>query len=176
MQLLKKYLDLNRPITNTDVSQALFAWGHDKNYNRPNVIPPKSRTRWVLSDQIGPRPYLYPAFTRLLSKYLLDRCPDTEHPFPFTSISANMNLAARPHRDAKNEGPSIVQAFGGFEGGQLRYWPGDDGNMEISHDCDVLLHDFQSGAGVSMPIGSPTDPITAVATTLLASAGAFRCR
>ena len=35
------------------------------------------------------------------------------------------------HRDANNEGPSFIKAFGDFKGGQLNYW-GDDNKAEGS--------------------------------------------
>merc|ERR1712048_147636 len=35
------------------------------------------------------------------------------------------NYAGRRHRDANNEGPSVIRAFGKFKGGKLLYWPKD---------------------------------------------------
>ena len=39
--------------------------------------------------------------------------------------------AAKAHRDANNLGPSIVKAFGKFTGGELLYWPDDNGHDNI---------------------------------------------
>ena len=55
----------------------------------------------------------------------------------------NGSFCARENiRDSKNEGPSMVQAFGMSQGGQLRYWPGDDGSMEIKQVMRQLPVEF----------------------------------
>merc|ERR1712151_1036613 len=43
----------------------------------------------------------------------------------YMGINLNANYAGRRHRDGNNEGPSIIQAFGNFTGGMLKYWPKD---------------------------------------------------
>ena len=55
---------------------------------------------------------------------------------PFTSIAVNKGFAARRHRDASNEGPSVIRSFGQFEkGGELFYWPADDGTRLVDKLC-----------------------------------------
>ena len=43
----------------------------------------------------------------------------------------NFAYAARRHRDSYKVGPSVVKAFGSFTGGELLYWPEDNGNKSV---------------------------------------------
>eukprot|EP00971_Amphidinium_carterae_P032361 637445-Amphidinium_carterae.1 len=42
-------------------------------------------------------------------------------------MNLNYNYAAKQHRDNGNFGPSFIRAFGDFTGGELNYWPEDNG-------------------------------------------------
>ena len=52
------------------------------------------------------------------------RCP--------SRISINRDYAAKPHRDSRNEGPSVVAALGNFTGGELQCWHSDPGHGPIA--------------------------------------------
>lgn len=130
-------------VSGADVGKALQAWGYAKNHGRQNVIHTNRGTSWVHSDQLGlvrnrsgdwsiaPATLLYPNFVRLLCQHVQHHNPLEECDFPFLCFSVNTGFAAKIHRDAHNEGPSFVQAFGSFRGGMLRYWPGDDGQVNL---------------------------------------------
>jgi len=47
------------------------------------------------------------------------------------SFNVNKNYAAVIHRDGNNFGPSMISAFGDFEGGALNYYPHDDGKIDL---------------------------------------------
>ena len=66
----------------------------------------------------------------------IPRSIDMEFGFCFTSLTLNMNLQARLHRDPANEGPPLVKAFGNCQGGKLRYFPGDDGRTPLHQLTD----------------------------------------
>ena len=53
--------------------------------------------------------------------------------FKGTRISINRDYAAKPHRDSRNEGPSIATALGDFNDGQLQYWYRDLGSGPTGH-------------------------------------------
>ena len=55
------------------------------------------------------------------------KCEGTED-FDVTSIQVNCNMQSKPHRDTANAGMSGLVAFGDFQGGDLWYWPLDDGS------------------------------------------------
>ena len=143
-------------ITDTDVLKVLELWGFKKNESRTHVIP-ENKT-FVNSDTFGmTRGYEdkysatqstidYPNTMVLLNRWLQDNQTNPNFKaerFPYTSISINYDYAARRHRDNKNEGPSMIKAFGKFEGGgALHYWPDDDKTCnveELPDDQKVVL-------------------------------------
>merc|ERR1712117_416354 len=81
-----------------------------------------------------------------------DRLPEECKDFKFTSLNLNKNYAAKLHRDGNNFGPSMIAAFGDFTGGELNYYPDDDGKGEP----DKLLKDkhktesFDLGKGLAL--------------------------
>ena len=100
--------------------------------------------KYVYSDTIGcikqrtgtanatPPTRRYPNFPRLLCQWLKDQdCIPND--FACTAINLNANYAGKRHRDANNEGPSVIKAFGNFTGGRLSYWPKDI----VKPRCDV---------------------------------------
>jgi len=102
------------------------------------------KAKWVWSDTLGllrdrcgdihlTKPSLrYPEVVEVMSRWLTDRLPGTEAKgFTFTSLNVNKNYAARIHRDGNNFGPSMISAFGDFTGGKLKYYPHDDGKIDL---------------------------------------------
>ena len=87
----------------------------------------------------------HPQFFALLCKWLKDS-PVLAQDFPFTSISVNFAYAARTHRDNNNAGVSLTKSFGAFMGGQLRYWPDDDGEQPLTalRKTDALTLDTKA--------------------------------
>ena len=56
-----------------------------------------------------------------------------------TSVQVNKNFQTAPHRDKANSGLSALIAFGSFTGGELWYWPNDDGGDEWQNtECEIL--------------------------------------
>lgn len=51
----------------------------------------------------------------LCKKYIQQISPD----FYYTTICINKNLVCRPHKDAKNDSPSLIVGLGDYEGGDL---------------------------------------------------------
>ena len=128
-----------RTITEIEVLAVLRAWVFRKNYNRKNVM--KTNVEWVHSDTLGLIRFQsggfivadatqeHPQVTQVMTKWLHDQCPtEIGTDFQCTSISVNKNYGGRLHRDAGNEGPSILMSLGDFTGGELNYWPLDTGN------------------------------------------------
>merc|ERR1719188_1672083 len=74
---------------------------------------------------------MYPDFFRVLTRWLRDRLPPKYEGFTFTSMNLNCNYAAKLHRDGNNFGPSMISAFGDFQGGELNYYPEDDRGMKL---------------------------------------------
>ena len=62
---------------------------------------------------------LYPAVTRIRTRWLRDRLPEEAAGFKLASLNLNSNYAGRLHRDSNNFGPSMIRAFGAFSGGEL---------------------------------------------------------
>jgi len=131
----------HRKLTKEDVLSVLRKWAFRKNITRINVTP--EGQNFVFSDTLGlvadrqgginPTKYTlaYPNVSKVLSDFVKDNLPDDIPVFKFTSINVNKNYAGRRHRDASNVGPSIIQAFGDFEGGRLKYFPNDDKSTEL---------------------------------------------
>ena len=149
-ELLRKSLT-----TSDDVLRVLRLWHFGPNKTRNNVIP--AHLKHVFSDTLGltrsrvgtvvltKHTRKHPDFFTLLCKWLKDR-PELDYDFPFTSISVNFDYAARTHRDTNNAGVSLTRSFGAFLGGQLRYWPDDDGQGSLSalQKGDSLTLDTQA--------------------------------
>ena len=63
-------------------------------------------------------------------------------------IYGGFGFAANRHRDGSNEGPSVIRSFGQFEkGGELLYWPADDGTRPVDRLCceDKVVMDVGQG-------------------------------
>jgi hypothetical protein len=130
--------------TDSDALDVLRQWGFKHNRSRLNVFPVGSD--WVHSDTLGlviPQGKAEPDLSqatlghetvfRLLHRWIRGRFANSQCGVEpaFTSMSVNKGYAARLHRDARNEGPSIALAAGAFTGGGLKYWPSDDGHMDL---------------------------------------------
>ena len=127
-----------------DVLSVLRLWYFKANKIRANVMP--EGTTSVFSDTLGlvktrvgkilcgTATSKYWAVTALFARWLAEHLPRCfAMLFPFSSISVNFAYGAKPHRDAFNLGPSIVKAFGSFTGGELLYWPEDNGHDQIEN-------------------------------------------
>jgi hypothetical protein len=132
-----------RKVSDEDVLRVLRLWAVKKNCDRKNVMP--DGTSWVHSETVGLlhcsgtkllatlHTKQYPKVIMLLTQWMKDNRPEGQtRDFPFTSIIINSSFAAKRHRDHLNVGPSVVKAFGEFEGGRLRYWAED--NRCVSHE------------------------------------------
>jgi len=135
--VLKDVDAAKRKICDRDVVSVLRMWGFKENTNRSGVMP--EGQRFVFSDTLGlvvnyrgcvsvaQATTEYLAFTQVITGWLRDNMPsDVAKIWGYTSINVNANYAAALHRDANNEGPSLIKAFGSFSGGELNYWAGDD--------------------------------------------------
>jgi len=133
-----------RRITDREIHEVLARWTFHRNDARQNVLP--DGATFVYSDTLGlvhTRCGTYAAtratrdyrnVCRLLNRWLKDRRPaELEHDFPFTSISLNAGYAAKRHRDGNNAGPSMIHAFGRFNGGHLGYWPEDNKSSTLEN-------------------------------------------
>jgi len=140
-EILTERAESQRKLTDADVLAVLRNWGFRKNITRLNVAP--DGAKFVLSDTMGlvsdrsggiaPTRYTlaYPNCSKVLCDYLQDHYPAEYPKFTFTSINVNKNYAGRRHRDGNNVGPSVIKAFGKFEGGQLQYFPNDDRKYQL---------------------------------------------
>jgi len=171
--ILKEADALKRKINDNDVLAVLRMWGFKENTTRTNVM--KEGVKTVHSDTLGlvasydgavlitDPTQEYPDFTRVLCRRLSDHMPKefSKQPFGWSSINVNANYAGALHRDANNEGPSFIKAFGNFTGGRLNYWgddckaegaveslckPGDSTTLDISKS--LLLFDGNRGHSV----------------------------
>lgn len=152
-----------RRVTDADVLAVLRLWSFRQNTARINVLPKGELS--VRSEMVGvlhTRMYAkcgvaaatrdFPAFTRLLCRYVRDNPPEgleESERFPFTTICVNKGYAAARHRDNNNVGISIVRALGDFQGGRLLYWARDPGPRVCP---DVRSLDPESA--VTMDVGS----------------------
>jgi len=159
--VLKDVADKRRKICDRDVVAVLRMWGFKENTNRRGVIP--DGKDFVFSDTLGlvsnyrgcvsvaQATTEYLAFTQVITGWLKDHMPNEfkKEAFGFTSINVNANYAAALHRDANNEGPSLIKAFGTFSGGELNYWQGDDktkGSVEkVCKPGDCRTVDIKKG-------------------------------
>lgn len=145
--ILKAAAAEKRKIDNDDVVAVLKLWGFKDNVSRQNVM--KEGVKQVHSDTMGcvasydgailvtSATSEYPDFAKVLCRRLSDHMPEQfkKHSFGWTSINVNANYAGRLHRDANNEGPSFIKAFGDFTGGQLNYWGDDDKKEGAVETC-----------------------------------------
>merc|ERR1712187_714428 len=92
----------------------------------------------------------YPEFTELIVKWLMDRLPKETKEFRFTSLNLNKNYAARLHRDGNNFGPSMIAAFGKFEGGELNYWSEDDKQKKLEALPAESTEKYEIGSGLAL--------------------------
>jgi len=144
-----------RKIRDSDIVNVLDAWKFRRNDKRANVIP--DGQGFVMSEMLGLvciRTYSklmvahqtrkFPKVTRLLCQFLHDNPPQGMPKgarFPFTTICINKDYAARRHRDKNNTGLSIVRAVGDYQGGRLKYWPGDLGPKAVPDVQDLKESD-----------------------------------
>lgn len=129
-----------RKVSDSELTTVLTQWGFARNPNRVNVM--REGQSWVWSDTLGllrdrigdihltQSSEKYPEFVGVINKWLMDRLPADMKPFVWTSLNVNKNYAAYIHRDGNNFGPSMISAFGDFTGGELNYYPDDDGKGE----------------------------------------------
>ena len=130
-----------------DVLAVLRTWYFGRNRIRTHVFPEGATS--VQSDTMGlvrardGRVMLSGMTTKhrdvfkLLCRWINGQLPSAyTRPFAFTSISMNFAYAAKRHRDGNNVGPSMTKAFGSFAGGQLLYWPADDGMYTVEQQSD----------------------------------------
>ena len=101
-------------------------WGFALNVNRLNVM--REGVEYLYSDTIGaikrhcqgygvtPPTRNYPKFVKFLCQWLKDSNLQKELgcEFKFTAINLNANYAGARHRDAGNEGSSVIRAVGNF--------------------------------------------------------------
>mmetsp|Transcript_97579 Transcript_97579/g.191595 ORF Transcript_97579/g.191595 Transcript_97579/m.191595 type:complete len:409 (-) Transcript_97579:175-1401(-) len=129
-------------VTEEDVTRVLRLWGFAMNSGRVNVLP--GGRKWVYSDTLGavlsrcsgygitPPTCRYKAVPRLLNQWIQDNRPaGLDEDVVCTSININANYGARIHRDANNNGPSAIRAFGEYTGGELYYWSKDDKKTDL---------------------------------------------
>jgi len=129
-----------RQVSDADMTKILKCWGFARNVTRTNVM--QEGQSWVWSDTLGllrdrcgdihmtPSSVKYPEVVTLINKWLSDRLPTNMRSFVWTSLNVNKDYAAYIHRDGNNFGPSMIAAFGDFTGGELNYYPDDDGKGE----------------------------------------------
>jgi len=130
-----------RMVSDDDIALVLGNWGFARNVARLNVM--QSGVKWVWSDTMGllrdrcgdihltQSTQGYPQVVEVLSRWLTDRLPSEAQNFKWTSLNLNKNYAGKIHRDGNNFGPSMISAFGDFQGGKLNYYPLDDGKIEL---------------------------------------------
>jgi len=130
-----------RRVSDADVELVLGHWGFARNVTRQNVM--QKEVKWVWSDTMGllrdrvgdihltGATHVYPQVVEVLSRWLTDRMPAEACDFSWTSFNLNKNYAAKIHRDGNNFGPSMIAAFGNFNGGALKYYTFDDGKVDL---------------------------------------------
>eukprot|EP00416_Gambierdiscus_australes_P015148 CAMPEP_0171058468 /NCGR_PEP_ID=MMETSP0766_2-20121228/2510_1 /TAXON_ID=439317 /ORGANISM="Gambierdiscus australes, Strain CAWD 149" /LENGTH=770 /DNA_ID=CAMNT_0011513745 /DNA_START=177 /DNA_END=2489 /DNA_ORIENTATION=- len=146
-------------VADSQVLSLMRQWSFRRNTARKVVAPDNmpivdSDTFGIMRNQAGVWIIThatrdYPAVTRLLTRWLRDSLPVQD--FACTSIHVNSGFAARRHRDRDNHGPTVVRALGDVvSGGQLWYWPEDDGVgalEQLPEDARVSL-DVHAAAAV----------------------------
>jgi len=137
-----------------ELEHALETWVSRKNRDRKRVRPDgweyvnsdtfglvKSHSGGVFVSSISNE---YPSILEVLGLYVYGIAGKTD--FNWTSITVNSDFASSKHRDSGNEGPSIIQAFGPFSGGELMTWTHDNGKKTISDfkDEDATILDART--------------------------------
>ena len=74
--------------------------------------------------------------------------------FQWTSITVNTGFASARHRDVGNAGPSLIQAFGDFQGGDLLVWEDDPKNKTIKQHNDNETSRFNAKKLRSSTVGN----------------------
>ncbi len=127
-------------ITDTDVLDTLRLWAFDRNRHRTNLSPESNSVLCSFFGYLQGRVAVNtePALgvPRLLNLWLRSRLVRSIalEDFRWSTICINKNFAARLHRDGNNLGPSLLASFGQHsEGGDLKYYPEDDGEGNLDH-------------------------------------------
>lgn len=122
----------NRSISDEELKRVLRALPIRRNGNRKNIGEHRGVTLGVVKSRdanahaISASTKAFPNVVRLICRWFEAKCGNRSQRFPFTSVTVNVNFPSRVHRDANNEGPSVVAAVGNWsQGGRLRYWPGE---------------------------------------------------
>ena len=123
------------------VLQTLRLWRFHENKRRTNVFP--SGAAFVLSDTLGvtrtrsgslcvtKSTLEFPSVFSLLARWLRCHQPASLNArFPWSNISMNYDFAPAYHRDANDTATAMTKSFGDFSGGQLLYFPEDDGALD----------------------------------------------
>ena len=121
-ELERRPLEINnyRVKTGSGRSQAFGIVG------RRSSPPDYSRQCWI-------RPELYSHLLDFGEMYVKD--------ISWNAITLNQNFLCKPHYDKHNRGPSLLCAFGDYEGGELVIHEGDlSGNYDVRHN--PLITDF----------------------------------
>jgi len=94
--------------------------------NKRCEIPDLARQCWL-------RPYLYHLLLDFAKKYIK---------ISWTGIQVNQDYHSKPHRDAGNNGNSIIVGFGDYTGGELNCWgvPHDIRHKPLIFDGSKELH------------------------------------
>ena len=154
----------------TAARDVLIRWQCERSTRRKRVRP--ANAEFVASDALGiaATPNVrtfgsgfcmtscalnYVSFVKLLNQFLKERLSDMQYDtsasesdreyaknFRWTTIVINQDLKCERHRDTNNVGLSAILAVGPHKGGDLRYWPHDDGKLPVSalslDDCQLL--------------------------------------
>ena len=147
--------------TTLDVSKILRRWSFGANTNRANIR--QAGQQFVYSDTFGlVKNYIgvwsasavtkkYPFIFKLLLAWISNTLPCSPECKAFlldgfTTLTLNKGRygkGAGLHRDANNQGPTLLASTGNFSKGELLYWPCDDGKLSpigasASTDCVTL--------------------------------------
>ena len=93
----------------------------------------------------GKHTLAFPNVSKLLNSHFRAIIPSELHEFRFTSVTVNKDYASKRHRDGNNMGPSMIRAFGDFQGGELEYFPNDNGkkaveSLDDAHKTRLNIH------------------------------------
>jgi hypothetical protein len=131
------------PIRDEQVVAVLKAWPFIRNCHRAGLMPDAPVLSCVVGyvrGSITQRADRCPAVVRLLNLWLRTRL---NKPglcgFRWTTLAMNKNLACVWHRDSNNSGPSVVAAFGDYQGGgKLVYCAQDNRRATRPHFAQAL--------------------------------------
>jgi len=135
-------VDSGSPILVNEITHILETWVGRRNTDRKRVLPPgwssvqsdtfgvvKSHSGGLVISNISRE---FPYLTEALGLYAHQIAGGTN--FGWTSMTVNTGFASSPHRDSGNLGPSMLQAFGNFTGGELLTWQNDDRYKPIKYN------------------------------------------